>query len=244
MSARKTLAGVASELPGTARSLSCLGAAVRHRARGTVRAPHGREVVILVNGYGTSDWRRVKTHLEASGYTVDVFAYLVLHGTLHSRAAQLAQRIVWHASTSGKPVHLVGHSLGGLIARAAIQRNGGRNVATCTTVATPHRGSAAARLDPLSALARAMRPGSDELVALDAAETAGAVTFHHVVAAGDQVVPAFSQHLTAVASTCHTLDGARHVTVVRDRRLLDVLTGVLARRASAGQRPSDGTLNR
>ncbi|NEK58074.1 alpha/beta fold hydrolase [Geodermatophilus sabuli] len=57
-------------------------------------------------------------------------------------------------------VHVVGHSLGGLIARYHVQRQGGhRRVESLVTLGTPHQGSVLAHLLP-TPLVRQLRPGS------------------------------------------------------------------------------------
>ncbi|MGW7055968.1 alpha/beta fold hydrolase [Streptomyces sp. NPDC054887] len=79
-------------------------------------------------------------------------------------AAELLGRHVEEicARTGHARVDVVGHSLGGLIARYYVQRLGGDvRVRTLVTLGTPHAGTAVA--PPMSAhpLVRQMRPGSD-----------------------------------------------------------------------------------
>ena len=58
-------------------------------------------------------------------------------------------------------VHVVGHSMGGLIGRYLVQRLGGDEfVHTLVTLGTPHQGTLPARLVPLT-VARQMRAGGD-----------------------------------------------------------------------------------
>jgi|tagenome__1003787_1003787.scaffolds.fasta_scaffold20905247_2 hypothetical protein len=64
-------------------------------------------------------------------------------------------------------VHVVGHSLGGLIARYYVQRLGGdRRVGSLVTLGTPHSGSVLAHVLPIP-LVRQLRPGSPVLRELD-----------------------------------------------------------------------------
>ena len=57
-------------------------------------------------------------------------------------------------------IHLIGHSMGGLVARYYVQRLGGdQRVHTLVTLGTPHSGTYAARLVP-HPVARQLRPGS------------------------------------------------------------------------------------
>ncbi|MGY1821509.1 esterase/lipase family protein [Geodermatophilus sp. SYSU D00079] len=65
--------------------------------------------------------------------------------------------------TGHERVHVVGHSLGGLIARYHVQRQGGdRRVESLVTLGTPHQGSVLAHLVP-TPLVRQLRPGSPVL---------------------------------------------------------------------------------
>jgi len=62
-------------------------------------------------------------------------------GSLEQRAKALAFQLEEEVG----PLHLVGHSMGGLDARYFINHlNGAKKVATLTTLVTPHRGSSAA----------------------------------------------------------------------------------------------------
>lgn len=65
------------------------------------------------------------------------------------------------ARTGYERIHVVGHSLGGLIARYYVQRLGGdERVHTLVTLGTPHTGTLPARLVPVQ-LCRQLSPGSD-----------------------------------------------------------------------------------
>ena len=67
------------------------------------------------------------------------------------------------AETGYERVHVVGHSLGGVVARWYVQRRGGdARVHTLCTLGSPHSGTAAAHLLP-TRLARQLRPGSQLL---------------------------------------------------------------------------------
>ena len=70
--------------------------------------------------------------------------------------------------TGYERVHVVGHSLGGLVARYYVQRLGGdARVHTLVTLGSPHTGTTAAHLLPTS-LARQLRPGSGLMAELAA----------------------------------------------------------------------------
>ena len=77
---------------------------------------------------------------------------------LATRVEQLCEE------TGFERIHVIGHSMGGLIARYYVQRLGGdERVHTLVTLGTPHAGTRPARLVP-HPLARQLRPHS-ELVA-------------------------------------------------------------------------------
>ncbi|MEU0613936.1 alpha/beta fold hydrolase [Streptomyces albogriseolus] len=66
--------------------------------------------------------------------------------------------------TGSEQVDVVGHSLGGLIARYYVQRLGGdRRVRTLVTLGTPHSGTRVAPLANAHPIVRQMRPGSPVL---------------------------------------------------------------------------------
>ncbi|MCL7376237.1 triacylglycerol lipase [Streptomyces sp. 35G-GA-8] len=66
------------------------------------------------------------------------------------------------ARTGHRQVDVIGHSLGGLIARYYVQRLGGdTRVRTLITIATPHEGTAVVPLANAHPVVRQMRPGSD-----------------------------------------------------------------------------------
>jgi pimeloyl-ACP methyl ester carboxylesterase len=78
-------------------------------------------------------------------------------------AAQLLARAVEDlvAQTGYERIHVIGHSLGGLIARYYVQRLGGdERVHTLVTLGSPHAGTLTAAILPFR-LFRQLRPGSD-----------------------------------------------------------------------------------
>jgi triacylglycerol lipase len=87
-----------------------------------------------------------------------------LRAAAEGLAAQVEELV---ASTGYERIHIVGHSLGGLIARYYVQRLGGdERVHTLVTLGTPHHGTLAAHLVPVR-LGRQLRPSSDLFAELD-----------------------------------------------------------------------------
>jgi pimeloyl-ACP methyl ester carboxylesterase len=88
--------------------------------------------------------------------------YSSVGGDVRVLAARLGEVVEELCEETGfERVHVVGHSLGGLIARYYIQRLGGdERVHTLVTLGTPHGGTVPAYTLP-STLVRQLRPGSD-----------------------------------------------------------------------------------
>lgn len=224
------------EVLGMSRALPAVPAAGRRLLTGVPYVPRGAQVTVLVNGYGASDWRHAKRTLEGAGHTVDVFAYLVSSGTFATFTDALARRVVELAAGSGESVALVGHSYGGILARAVVQqRPAGRCVASCVAVASPHHGTPVARYDPFTRAARSMRPGSLDLAALNAAPVPDGVRFHHVVAGSDGIVPPASQRPPIVGSRGLLIADAHHIDVLRHPRFLAALPAMVAREDAPGR---------
>jgi pimeloyl-ACP methyl ester carboxylesterase len=134
-----------------------------------------------------SIFRELKQSLENCGAgPVVSFSYSSLLGSVQTAAARLAVQIEELCTVSGaSTVDMVGHSLGGLIARYYVQRLGGHaRVATVVTLATPHSGTIAAKLPSPLPLIRQLRPGSDLLVELT--EPAPGCPTRFVAFAGDR----------------------------------------------------------
>ncbi len=91
-----------------------------------------------------------------------------LTGDVRTAAVLLGRHVEWaRRAHRGAPVALVGHSLGGLIARYYVQRLGGdAHVPILVTLAAPHEGTLTAHLPSPFPITRQLRPGSDLLTEL------------------------------------------------------------------------------
>ena len=92
---------------------------------------------------------------------VSTMNYNSLRGDVRTIAARLAEEVeALVAETGYERIHIIGHSLGGLVARYYVTRLGGdERVHTLVTLGAPHSGTYAAYAWP-SALGRQLRPGS------------------------------------------------------------------------------------
>jgi triacylglycerol lipase len=125
--------------------------------------------------------------------------------------------------TGYERVHVIAHSLGGVIARYYAQRLGGdTRVHTLVTLGTPHRGTYAAHLLPVR-LARQLRPGSDLLAELAAPVNLCRTRFVAVWSDLDQLIypkeHAQLDHPDLPARNV-LLPGAGHMSLPIDRRVV------------------------
>jgi triacylglycerol lipase len=157
------------------------------------RAPVAGTPVLLVHGLGgtPSGWLAVATALRARGTTVAAMSYRPFGRTVEQLAEQLADEVGRLRSETGAArVHLVGHSLGGVvIAQALAAGLLAGQVDTVMTLASPFGGSPWARLVPLAATLRSLREGSPLLRRLTEAPVPEDVRWIAVTATADLVVP-------------------------------------------------------
>jgi triacylglycerol lipase len=126
--------------------------------------------IVLVHGIvdNRSIFTLLRRALRRRGFRhVYAFGYGVFASDLRTVAEELGAYIEQLCEEQGtEQVHLVGHSLGGLVARYYVQRRGGdARVHTLVTLGTPHGGTLPARLVP-HPLLRQLRPNSDLIVEL------------------------------------------------------------------------------
>ncbi|MFO7576956.1 MAG: alpha/beta fold hydrolase [Pelovirga sp.] len=156
--------------------------------------------ILLLHGLfvNRACWIWFKSRLKRQGF--ENIVTLNLSG-LHSEEVLtelLAKRIdeLRHRLGVNK-VHLVGHSMGGIIARNYIQRRGGRDkVDRLVCLGTPHHGS---KLTPFSfmPLGKLLMPGSDFLNRLNAEPPPAGVQFTNIYTRKDNMVlPNSSTRLT------------------------------------------------
>jgi pimeloyl-ACP methyl ester carboxylesterase len=135
------------------------------------------------------------------------------------------------AETGYERVHIVGHSLGGVVARYYIQRMGGDvRVHTLCTLGTPHSGTLTAHLWP-SRVARQLRPGSALLTELDAPASGIRTRFVAFWSDLDQlIVPQRSArlHHPDLAARNVLLRGVGHMSLLVHGRVAHEIAMVLA----------------
>lgn len=186
-----------------------------------------RTPVVLVHGYGgnRSNWRPLECRLAAAGFVnVHAMSYNPMVHDIPELADLLVRDCIEAMSGAGEDrVHVVGHSLGGVILRYAIQRRGlSKHVGTAVTVAAPHAGTPVARLGR-GRVAAALRPSSPLLAELDATAQDSPVRWVAYYSDSDVVVPPRSARLSPPALRARNVlvPDQGHISILFSPPLLD-----------------------
>ena len=196
----------------------------------------GRSPVLLVHGFAAnkSNWLFLSRDLRAAGFgRVDALNYNPFTLDIPDLAAACARRARELAAATGSPrVHLVGHSLGGIIARYAVQLCGLHDVAaTCVTVASPHGGVGHLPCGwaPIRSL-RQLTPGSPVLARLRASSRPLPTRFVAYYSNLDLLVPGHRARIgePALRATNVLIKDEGHTSILLSRRLSSSLLHELA----------------
>jgi pimeloyl-ACP methyl ester carboxylesterase len=164
--------------------------------------------------------------------------YSPVTNDIRSAARAFAEEVETVVALSGyERVHVIAHSLGGLIARYYVQRLGGdERVHTLVTLGTPHAGSLHAHLLPVR-LCRQLRPGSELMTELELPAAGCRTRFVAYWSDADQVIV---PHVNARLD--HPDLGARnervhdtgHLSLPRQARVAHEIAGLLTGLDTAG----------
>jgi pimeloyl-ACP methyl ester carboxylesterase len=186
--------------------------------------------VILVHGVLVNDgaWFMMRRHLARRAvhpvYTVN---YGPPYGDIENFAGQLGAKIESVcAATGANRITLVGHSMGGLVARSYLRQRGPARIERIVTIGTPHHGSVLAWAFVGRCLAQ-MRPGNAWLEELNRNEAEPPPV---------PILSIWSRHdsLVAPQASCElgsaenvALLGVGHNALLGDRRVAEQIRGVL-----------------
>ena len=166
--------------------------------------------------------------------TVAVYDYAVLTRDVRTAAERLGEAVAELVRSSGhERVHVVGHSLGGLLARYFVQcRGGDAYVHTLVTLGTPHGGTELARLAPAaSPLVRQLAPRSP--VIRELADPAPGCRTRFLAFSGDLdhlVVPSRNARIEHpdLDATNIAVPGAGHLSLSINRRVAHQIVTALS----------------
>lgn len=196
--------------------------------------------VLLIHGFFCNRqlWRPLARWLTARGHALGAVDLEPVLGSIDDYVPAIEAAVSELLARTGAPaVALVGHSMGGLAARAYLRRHGADRICSLVTIGTPHRGTFHARLGH-GRNAHQMRPDSAWLAMLAADEAAAGaralppttvILSHH----DNIVAPQASQSLPHAART-HELGGIGHLSLAYDRTVWTLLAEALSHRAGPG----------
>jgi triacylglycerol lipase len=193
--------------------------------------------VLLVHGFGgtKSSWFVIAKALRDRGIVVDTITYSPLGNSVEQLADELVAAVETTLSATGADkVHLVGHSLGGVVIAQAIAGGGLVGlVDTVITLGSPFGGSPWADLLPFGDLPRALRPGSALLRRLATVSVPDGVRWLAVSAALDIIVPGPRSVPAHAAVETIMFDGVGHLGLLISRRVVGYIVAALPAQGSA-----------
>ena len=193
--------------------------------------------VLLLHGIGCNAavWTTMRRHLEAQGLgPVYALSYGPPFAPIETFAVQVADTIAKiERDTGASQVVIVGHSMGGLVARSYLRAYGPAHVRRLVTIGTPYAGSRHAWLMSGAPLAQ-MRPGSAYLAALQTrVDAERAVPIVSIWSWHDSMVtPQISSRLD---DHDIVISGVAHNAMLGDPQVLSLVAGEIrkARQAMA-----------
>jgi len=196
---------------------------------GFAAKPSRRPPVILLHGLfqNRSCLLPLQWRLRAAGFdrvvSVNTPAWLDFD-TLTGRVRRTVDQV--RSATGARQVHLVGHSMGGILARNFIQQQEGASlIASCITLGAPHRGS---KLAPfaVSRLGRSLLPGSPLLTRLNAAPLPAGVGFTAIYSRHDNIiVPMENARLDGAAN--REMSGIGHTAMLFSKQAAEEVVKAL-----------------
>ena len=195
---------------------------------------NARYPVVLVHGYAATEsvWTPLRRALAEAGFghivSLNYNSFATDPVAVSAELTHQALRAL--AAAGASRVHLVGHSLGGLVVRGALAASAALSAQTASavTIASPHRGVFLARIAP-GRCARIMHRGPGPVLAgVDAPRPVRWLAYY---SDADRVVPPVSARLDDPQYRAANLliPGCGHLTICRDVRLIRSLVSELTR---------------
>lgn len=216
----------ASSLATEALSYLALGALLPFGRRHVRPRPGVQPAVVFIHGYGhnASAFLPMQAYLRRAGFR-RFAAFNYATRPVMSVAADLAAFL--EREVPGR-VHLIGHSLGGLVARAYVQKLGGQaRVRSVVTLATPHGGSRLSRW--AGVLRDDLRSGGALLTELDALPHFEATVRWASIGGGADLLVEDEAHTRHPLGEHFHFPDLAHVSLLLSPRVFRAVERVLAR---------------
>lgn len=216
------------------------------RARQLRLGSRRQHPVMLVHGLGAdkSCFSTMEAHLHRAGYTVYSVDYSCLGSDIEACAKNLEREAAWLLEKTGSDrVHVVAHSLGGVVLRWASAHTRLRDwLGVGITLGSPHRGTPTARLAPFGLpgfgkIVSQLRPGA---LTIDDPGPAPPTGARWVAIAGeyDVVVPAKYARLPQSRNVRNAVvPRSGHMTLTRNTQCLAIILEELGAAGEMMPRP-------
>jgi pimeloyl-ACP methyl ester carboxylesterase len=199
---------------------------------GAGAAQRSARPLLLIHGIvcNYNIWRPWYAPLQAAGFgPVRALNLEPLFADIDIHAARVAQELrALQRETHGARVSIIAHSMGGLVARAALRLLPAESIGRIITIASPHHGTQLARCFQWSLPLRQMLPHSAWLRALNTAQEGQLpVPLTSIYSLEDNlVVPPRSARLAGAEA--HELRGLGHLALLSSRRAIEQTLASLA----------------
>ena len=107
-----------------------------------------KEQVLLLHGFNKTsrDMETLSTYLTDCGFQCNSIDLPLTRDEFDRSFHLVEERLLDMSSGCGTPIHLVGHSTGGLLIRKVLQETAVDSIGRCVQIATPNRGSGLAHI--------------------------------------------------------------------------------------------------
>ena len=191
------------------------------------RVPSTGVPLLLIHGYmcNRGAWWWLRNKLRADGFAVATINLEPPLASIDRLADELHTHIeILCASMESRQLALVGHSMGGLVARAYLRKYGPARVAKLVTLASPHQGTQVAFYG-VGKCAREMEPDSTWMQGMQLSKP-GVPTLCVWSRADNFVAPQINGRIEGASEKM--IPALGHMTELFSSRVLDILVSELA----------------